>query len=492
MNILVVTGRLAANTVRASVKNEADILILEIDIAAFVTPALLSRSISRTDYDMILLPGLVSADFSGLERKLGIPIRLGPKHAIDLGFVISSSSDLDLSSTIPACELLIGRKFSSALDRVHELENNAVPAFNAKAVKIGGASRMKVMAEVVNADRMNVKELNDRIIYFIECGADIIDLGISLDARKADVRAAVKAAASVTDAPLSIDTVNPDLINASLDSGIDIVLSVNSGNIEEVKDNLSNSAAIPVIIPDDSGDLESLFNNMAAARNSGIVNIIADPVLGPPGHGLAESIHRYYEFRKRDTATPLFFGAGNVTELIDADSIGVNSILAGIGMEMRASILFTPEHSHKAHASVNELRTASNMMILAGDRRSAPKDLGVDMLAIKEKRRRVFCRMPESFVEAKGDKRWHLDPAGSFNIELAEDEIIDMTLHRGRVIARNGDSIIAGSTAKEILDTIIKIGQVSTIEHAAYLGRELMKAEIALRLGRSYSQDDQF
>jgi len=28
--------------------------------------------------------------------------------------------------------------------------------------------------------------------------------------------------------------------------------------------------------------------------------------------------------------------------------------------------------------------------------------------------------------------------------------------------------------------------------HAAYLGRELMKAELALKFRRSYSQDDEF
>ncbi|MEM4524601.1 MAG: DUF4346 domain-containing protein, partial [Archaeoglobaceae archaeon] len=30
---------------------------------------------------------------------------------------------------------------------------------------------------------------------------------------------------------------------------------------------------------------------------------------------------------------------------------------------------------------------------------------------------------------------------------------------------------------------------VSRLDHAAYLGRELMKAEIALRLGKNYIQD---
>jgi dihydropteroate synthase len=36
---------------------------------------------------------------------------------------------------------------------------------------------------------------------------------------------------------------------------------------------------------------------------------------------------------------------------------------------------------------------------------------------------------------------------------------------------------------------IIKKGLVSRVEHAAYLGAELQKAEISLKLGKNYLQD---
>ena len=89
MNILVVTGKLAENTVKRSVNGKADVLVLDIEVAAFTTPALLRRSLPQKKYDLILIPGMASGDFSGLEKELGIPIRLGPKHAVDLGFVLS-------------------------------------------------------------------------------------------------------------------------------------------------------------------------------------------------------------------------------------------------------------------------------------------------------------------------------------------------------------------------------------------------------------------
>ena len=443
-------------------------------------------------YDLVLIPGLASGDFSGLEKELGTKIRLGPKHAVDLDFVLSFADTTGFSKKIPACELLIEKRRDSAFEKIDELEEKSVSPLTLKGVKLGGNSRMKVMAEIVDAGHLSRSGLTNKISYFVKHGADIIDLGISLDTAPDKVRAAVETAKSVTDIPLSIDTLDPVLINAALDSGIDIVLSLNSENINEVKDSIVRNSAAAVIIPDCIEDMESLFKNIWHARNSGIGNIIADPVLEPAGHGLVESINRYYEFRKRDTETPLFFGAGNVTELIDADSIGVNSMLSGIAMELGAAILFTPEFSPKAHDSVSELKNASMMMMLARERGSAPKDLGIDMLSIKEKRRREFCPIPDNAVEAKGNEKWHLDPAGCFKIGITDEEYHNEKAHQGKIVVKHNDSSITGENAKEVLDTIIRLGLVSRLDHAGYLGRELMKAELALKFRRSYSQDDKF
>lgn len=504
MNILVVTGKLAENGVRASVKDMADVLVLDIEVAAFITPVLLKHFLSEKKYDLILISGMSGIDFSGLEKELGIPIRLGPKHAFDLGFVLLFAGSFEFSRKIPACELLIEKKRSTAIERSIELENIASSPLTLRSIKIGGNSRMKVMAEIVDAGKLKTNDLINKIIYFVGNGADIIDLGMSLDTTIQNVKNAVKTARSVTTIPLSVDTLDPVLINSALDAGIDIVLSLNSKNIDKVKDRIIKNSAIPVIIPDRSDDLESLFINMGSARSAGIKNMIADPVLEPAGHGLSRSIDRYHEFRERDKTTPLFFGAGNVTELIDADSIGVNSILSGVAMELGASILFTPEYSQKACGSVSELRTASVMMILSQDRGSSPKDLGVDMLAIKEKRRREYGKLPSKYEEAKGSEKWHLDPSGCFKIEITDHEIRDKKIQNGKIILRhnkynainekniNVDNVIVGSNAKDILDTVIEKGLISRLDHAAYLGRELMKAELALKFKRSYSQDDTF
>jgi dihydropteroate synthase len=43
-----------------------------------------------------------------------------------------------------------------------------------------------------------------------------------------------------------------------------------------------------------------------------------------------------------------------------------------------------------------------------------------------------------------------------------------------------------------VLYTLITEGRVSRLDHAGYLGKELYKAYLALRYGRSFEQDGEF
>ena len=275
----------------------------------------------------------------------------------------------------------------------------------------------------------------------------------------------------------------------ALEIGVDIVLSLNSSNIGTIGTDVAKSGAAAVVIPDTKEGVDSLIRNIKAAKDAGITRIIADPVLDPIGHGIAKSIVRYQEFHEEFPRIPIFFGVGNVTELIDADSIGVNAALCGIGTDVCASILFTPEFSYKTQGSINELKTASEMMVLSKERDSSPKDLGIDLLVLKEKRRRLDTIVPENAVTAKKADMWRIDPAGCIRIGIVPD-INSGT--GGVIVADHKKASIVGETANSILDTLIEMGLVSTVGHAGYLGRELKKAELALKYNRSYAQDDDF
>ncbi|NOR60684.1 MAG: dihydropteroate synthase-like protein [Methanosarcinales archaeon] len=492
MQVLVVTGRKAAGIVRKSVGNLAEVLVLDIDVAAFTTPQRLERSLNGQEFDLIIIPGLVSADFSRLEKQLETPIRLGPKHAIDLGFVLSSYTDVELSTTIPACELLIQQRRDIALSSLAEMEDFASSALLLGHLKIGGDSTIKVMAEIVDATALPDDELIERIHLFQSKGADIIDIGVGMAATASDVRRTVKTAREVVSVPVSIDTLEPELIVAAVGSGVDMVLSLNSGNITQVAPVISKKDIAAVVIPDSGGGMDSLEVNIKSAKDAGISKIIADPVLDPPGQGMFESMVRYKQFRRSHPHVPTFFGVGNITELIDADSVGVNAMLASIAGDVGSDILFTPEYSDKARGSIAELKTAAGMTALAARRSTPPKDLGLDLLVLKEKRFRQFDMLPEKFIESEKSYQWMRDPAGSFRISISDQCFRDGEFRQGRIIARHTKYTIVGDNAKEVLDTALDLGLVSRLDHAAYLGSELMRAELAIKLGRSYSQDDDF
>lgn len=82
---------------------------------------------------------------------------------------------------------------------------------------------------------------------------------------------------------------------------------------------------------------------------------------------------------------------------------------------------------------------------------------------------------------------WIYDSVGYFLV------FVDRAKHRLRVeqysAVHRQVRVIEGSGAEEICHTIVRIGQVTLLAHAAYLGRELAKAETALRLGLTYEQD---
>ena len=503
MKILEVTGRLAEYDVKKAVKDHADVLVVDINIAAFIKPKLLKRSLysfkTYAGYDLILIPGLIPADFSDVEKELGVKIRLGPRDDRDLDFVLSYSEELNFSKTIPACELLTLKLQAEAHDNLQSIEKASDYAFKIRDLKIGGGV-MKVMAEIVDATRMSKDELTKRIIDFREKGADIIDLGVASDATAKDVQRTGEIA-KFAEVPLSIDSLNPDLIKSAIDEGIDLVLNLDRNIIKEIGKYIASNEVPAVVIPDikseqlasrrDVSRLAShtshLKSNIEPAKSLGIV-VIANPTLNPIGSDFTGSICWYYEFRQQDKETPLFFEVKNITELIDADSVGVNAMLAGIGMEIDASILFTSEYSNKTVGGINELKTAAQMMLLAKQRNCAPTDIGIDLLRLKEKRRRKEIKIPVNdvpYVHATQNEKWTADSAGCFKIGITESKEI-VAIHE---VQKHRSTVIIGNTAKEVLDTILRDGLITRLYHAGYIGRELMKAELALKFGRSYAQE---
>jgi len=470
MRILLPTGSATREIVQnAATGFDAEVIVTG-EIASFLTPHRLGELLKKAHYDMVIVSGMSTASFEQVERESGVPVYRGPRHAADLTLILPIIGNIPLSRTVPADEFLASQRAKEAMTRVTALERDAECDCIIRGTKIGGGSRMKVLAEIMDAHRC--ENIRERVEQFFASGADIVDLGFGFDATPDDV-ARVFSALDGIDRPLAADTQDPALIRAALVRA-DIILSLQEENIPLVGKEVAGAGAAAVVVPGAS----TLSKNIAMAKRAGIRCIIADPLLQPVGSGLVSSLKNFKKMQY-----PLFFGAGNVSELIDADSPGVNALLAGIAMEADAAVIFTSEHSDKTRGSVHEMRKAAEMMALARDR-PYPKDLGLDLLVLKEKRRR--CEPPleyETVVTAKEmPDTIEYDPKGNFRIGIEDD----------RIVAVIHGKAVHGTHWQDVLSTLLSQGEVSLLDHAGYLGRELYKAELAIRYGRSFEQDGEF
>ena len=470
MRILLPTGAATEEIVKCAAAGFDANVVVTGEIASFLTPHMLHVLIKKGTYDLVIVSGMCTATFEQVERETGVPVFRGPRHAADLALILPVLDTIALSRTIPADEFLARRKAEDALKKIGELEHNTGFDFVIRNTKIGGGSRIKVLAEVMDAHQCD--NIRDVVEHYFDSGADIVDLGFGFDATPEDATRVFSLLDDI-DRPLAVDSQQPDLIRTALVRA-DIVLSLQETNIPAVGAYVADAGAAAVIVPGNS----TLKKNIAMAESAGIECIIADPLLRPVGSGLVASLKQF-----KDTGYPLFFGAGNVVELLDADSIGINALLAGMANEIGASIIFTSEHSDKTRGSIREMRRATEMMSLCTDR-PYPKDLGIDLLILKEKRKRREPPLDYDTITTakKMPKDIIYDPQGNFRIGIEGDHIIAVI--RGKAVQ--------GKHWQDVLYTILLHEDVSLLDHAAYLGRELYKAELAIRYGRSFEQDGEF
>ena len=99
-------------------------------------------------------------------------------------------------------------------------------------------------------------------------------------------------------------------------------------------------------------------------------------------------------------------------------------------------------------------------------------------------------------IVAKYDriKDWKMDPKGYFLIAIdREDSFIRVGYCKFTKLGNNpvNDMVaeIKGKNALEIVNTLIREKFISTLQHAADMGIELHKAEIALKFNLKYIQD---
>lgn len=434
LHILFVTGKLAEPALRRTLAELApragfdfQVAVLPITVAALTTTDWVCRHLDRSDgIDRILLPGLCSGELSVVEDKMHIPVARGPKDLRDLP------------------------EFFGAADKTH--------------ASYGGFD-IAILAEINHAPRIPIEELLVQARRYRQAGADIIDLGCD----PGDPWHGAGEAVQVLRAEgfrVSLDTFNPVEAAAGARNGAELILSVNKTNRDAARD----WGCEVVAVPDSPGGLDGLDATVEFLDRASVPYRI-DPVLEPIGFGFANSLGRYLEVRRRYPQAEMLMGVGNLTELTDVDSSGVNVMLLGFCQEVGIRSVLTTEVINWCRSSVRELDLARRLVYHAVKNQVLPKRLEPDLLLLRDPKIREHGEQTLRELAAQVHDR-------NFRI-FAE---------RGMLHVINGEMFLQGNDPFVLFEQMHKASPIDPA-HAFYLGYEMAKAVTALILGKNYVQD---
>lgn len=431
-----ITGRLAEHSLRRIVAELAaqagfsyTIEVLPITVAALMTPEWIARRIHvPPGTTRMLIPGYCDGDLSPIAAAAGVPVERGPRD----------------------------------LRRLPEFFGEQPAATDY------GQYDIQILAEVNHSPRLPLPELLAEADRLKADGASMIDVGCDPGEPWSGVGEAVRA---LRDAGhrVSIDSMNPREIEPAVRAGAELVLSVNSSNCEAACD----WGCEVVVVPDAPAGLAGLDETITALAEAG-VRLRIDPVVEPIGFGFAASLKRYFDVRRRYPDAEMMMGIGNLTELTDVDSAGVNMLLLAICEELEIRSVLTTQVIHWARTSVRECDLARRLVYHAIRHKVLPKHL------------------EPRLVMLRGGKPLE------FGDEALDRLAVEIKDHNYRVFAE-GERVHLVSAGLHLCDAdpFLLFEQLLAREprnldpsHAFYLGYEMAKAVTALTLGKDYRQDE--
>lgn len=440
-HILFLTGRLAQPSLERVLANidsppftwEARELGLQ--VAALMTAEMIRRRVALPvvsapvgteaprHVNRIIVPGRCRGDVDALAQHFGVPVQRGPDEVKDL------------------------------------------PRFFDRAAKPIALNEYEVaiFAEIIDAPRLTVDEIVARARRLRADGADVIDLGGLPDTKFEHLVDSVQAL-KAEGFKVSVDSIAPDELLRGGRAGADYLLSLTLDTLW-VADEVTST---PILIPRIPSDEASLHEAVETLQRQGR-DFLADSILDPIPFGLGASIVRYHRLRERFPEAPIMMGVGNLTELTEADTSGINALLFGICAELNVAAVLTTQVSNHARRAVKEADWARRIMHAASRHNTLPKGLSDALMTVHAKH--PFPDTPEEIAATAALVR---DP--NFRVQVSGHG-----LH-----VYNRDGLRLGQGAFELWP---QLGLEGDAAHAFYMGVELAHAEIAHKLGKRYVQD---
>jgi dihydropteroate synthase-like protein len=433
-----VTGKLAEPIVRYVVGTVAErrsfeysIGVLPITVAALMTPKWLLRHIlPPPETELIVIPGHLADSVDQIADAIGQSVVAGPRDIRELpGF--------------------FGEKSRSMEDY--------------------GDYAIDIIAEINHAPRLERQQLIQTAQQLRSDGADVIDLGCDPNTKWTRVYDVAKELCDLG-FRISIDTFDVWEAAEATRGGAELVLSVNASNRQAAVD----WGAEVVVVPDDLQRAEEGLIETMNFLQKNSVSFRLDPILEPIGCGFANSIARYHSLRNLIPDVPIMMGIGNLTELTDADSAGVNVLLLGICEELQIRSVLTTQVINWARTSVAECDLARRLAHYAVQHRIPPKHLEEKLVMLRDPKTTAYPA--DVLTQLAADIR---DNNYRILVDAQQIHLMSAGVH------------IRGTDPFLMMAELLELPQSSNVDesHAFYLGFELAKALTALTLGKQYNQD---
>lgn len=558
LRFLLVTGEKSfdeINSISEKVNGNKDLKIethvykVPISVSAFITENHIREmwgKIENKKFDCILIPGFIPWDAKNLSDEFKIPIAKGTRFSGYLYDLFSGIRELELSTSTPADSKINQRSKSKIADIIKkrkeaydsgnygDIEENFLEfSKNEEKIYVGSEFPPLIFAEIVNAPKYSIDNIVKKAKYYLDSGADVIDIGTIYGQKNIQfIQQVIPVIKEKFNCFISIDSVDIDEITAAIEVGVDFILSIDGGNINRflkytdthpvskklglILVPLEGENHAPIINTEDK--IDHLFNLATRLNSEGFENIFFDPLLQTPiSPGLVESLYDYLILQRRceiltGLKYPLFMGFNNVFELMDVDSSGVIGLLSSIALEIGVGGILTTEYSNKCLGAVRETKNAIDLSFYAKVSKSPPINLGIDAFSVKNKTVSIVrTEIPKEIINLK-------DPTQDMGLpsliqkalatpsEFIHDKMgyfkifvdyfvkqIELLFYPSEECKRKlgliGPLLVIGEQAEIIYKTLDKLGLVSELSHAFYLGKELGKAEFCLKSNAHYHED---
>ncbi|MGC9048065.1 MAG: dihydropteroate synthase-like protein [Caldisphaera sp.] len=480
MKISILTSKTAEQMVKEVVTNDnrsnldVDILALPIPVISILDTKAISKIILRRNEildkikksDMIIIPGLVNGSTEVIENLINKTTYKGPRSLGNLPYALDFISNGGKLDKIKSAEEMMGEiqpKLSYKI--AFKISNVDIP--------IRGPPTHIISEIISDIEVLKTDKLAKR---YVEDGAKILMIGSNINKDISEIKQKIKIAKRY--APVIVEVSNKEQIEGYLSEdieGISISAEESINFIDMFPKNFS------IIIGSRSFDALNNAYNLLSKKG---INVIIDPVVGIPIIDFVSSIERYIKARDM-IQTPIMFSAADVTEEMESDTHGLHAMLSIISTELGASLYLVVEETYKSYRGTAEAKESLRIAETSYSLKSSPRGLYSKLLIVKQSD-------PPLEIGDKVNTEYigYIPP--DYNLSEYIQIFVDHDRKTIKVLYKKDGKIVAAIEGNHALSLAREIAKRTDIskDHIAYLGYELSKAEIALKLGKSYIQDE--